>query len=129
MPSKEVVTFWLDMGAPISLLSRVIARRALPDFRTLVKAASCRSIGSSQRFQARRTEAGLAGWCVNDSPGMDSTTREPVPIRAYGCPVGSTPDSIMASFDGMRGWYETESCAGRTPRGAVYRSGTRGTRP
>src|SRR5436190_19857853 len=25
MPSKEVVTFWLDMGAPISLLSRVVA--------------------------------------------------------------------------------------------------------
>jgi hypothetical protein len=35
MPSKEVVTFWLDMGAPISLLpvSRIGAT-ALPDFRT-----------------------------------------------------------------------------------------------
>lgn len=29
MPSKEVVTFWLDMGAPISLLSRVV-RNCLP---------------------------------------------------------------------------------------------------
>lgn len=25
MPSKEVVTFWVDMGAPISLLSLVLA--------------------------------------------------------------------------------------------------------
>jgi len=26
MSCKEVVTFWLDMGAPISLLSRIVAR-------------------------------------------------------------------------------------------------------
>jgi hypothetical protein len=38
---------------------------------------------------------------------MDSTTREPVPIRAYGCPEGRAPVSMVASFDGMRGRYDT----------------------
>lgn len=35
-------------------------------------------------------------------PGMDSTTREPVPIRAYGCPEGKTPVSMKSSFGAMR---------------------------
>src|SRR5687767_10164955 len=57
---------------------------------------SCRSIGSSQRFHDRRMDPGLATSAVNDSPGIDSTTREPVPIRAYGCPEGSLPVSIRS---------------------------------
>jgi hypothetical protein len=34
MPSKEVITFWLDMGAPISLLSQETDATAPLDFRT-----------------------------------------------------------------------------------------------
>src|SRR5215210_4181591 len=37
MSPREVVTFWLDMGAPISLLSRVAGGAALADCRTAVK--------------------------------------------------------------------------------------------
>jgi hypothetical protein len=51
MPSKEVITFWLDMGPPISLPSRIVATapdkvltagqavRAVPRTVTAVKAA------------------------------------------------------------------------------------------
>jgi len=38
MPSKEVITFWLDTGAPISLLSRSCAS-VLVEGRTPVKGA------------------------------------------------------------------------------------------
>ena len=48
----------------------------------------------------------MATSAVNDNPGIDSTTREPEPIRAYGCPEGSLPVSIIASFDGMCGRYD-----------------------
>ena len=34
MPSTEVVTFWLDMGAPISLLSGICRHACSPDCRT-----------------------------------------------------------------------------------------------
>ena len=34
MPSKEVVTFWLDMGAPMSLLSRGSLRLYVEQGRT-----------------------------------------------------------------------------------------------
>ena len=73
--------------------------------------ASVASNASSESASIRSTRRSdgrcLAGSCVNHSPGMESTTREPVPIRAYGCPVGSTPVSTAASIDGMRGRYDT----------------------
>ena len=65
-------------------------------------------IGSSQRFHDRRIEAALDTSAVNDSPGIDSTTREPVPTRANGWPEGSRPVSISASFDDMRGRYDID---------------------
>jgi hypothetical protein len=49
----------------------------------------------------------LATSAVKDNPGMDSTTRGPKPIRAYGCPEGNLPVSIRASADGMRARYDS----------------------
>src|SRR5687767_2612951 len=73
---------------------------------TSMKVRSWRSISPSQRFHDRRIEPGLATSAVNDSPGIDSTTREPEPIRAYGCPESSLPVSMIASSEDMRGRYD-----------------------
>src|SRR5918993_4652177 len=85
---------------------------------TSTKVRSLRSIGASQRFHKRRTVAGLAGSCVNDNPEMDSTTREPLPICAYGWPLGNAPASMWTSFADMRRRYDTYPVGG-TPSGPL----------
>lgn len=68
MPSKEVITFWLDMGAPISLLSRVIARLRSTRVACIVKSARQRqekragqmtgpSVGALSGYFAKRKAA------------------------------------------------------------------------
>ena len=94
-----------DRGVVVGDVNRRAAGRRSARRPTSTNVRSCRLIGSSQRFHDRRIEAALDTSAVNDSPGIDSTTREPEPTRAYGCPEGSLPVSIIASFDGMRGRY------------------------
>src|SRR6476661_2574554 len=64
MPSKEVITFWLDMGAPISLLSRLVARLR---FLGSHAASWHPPPGASRQAYSRR--------CCGEGRLMDGTTR------------------------------------------------------
>src|SRR5688572_262334 len=87
MSCKEVVTFWLDMGAPISLLSRILARPALEKRRMPRQVG--RSVGSALvaeppaggavRLLASDPEHGL-----EDEP-VEMPGRRPCAWRAEGC--------------------------------------------
>ena len=65
MPSKEVITFWLDMGAPIWLLPRVRAAAALEKGRTpgqaVVSAALYRAYtGPARCYGSHHRQGGLS---------------------------------------------------------------------
>jgi hypothetical protein len=59
MPSKEVVTFWLDMGAPISLPSRIWLARSLRNGRTVgqVRRSTYGTVYGMERTTVYLTEA------------------------------------------------------------------------
>jgi hypothetical protein len=74
MPSREVITFWLDMGAPISFLSRAINATVLQDFRTGVKSVRP---GPTEHLRARSplTRCARSSFCLPDAPGRVSEVR------------------------------------------------------
>ena len=95
-------------------------------------AAARRQVGAPAHLGKREVMAGeglepalpgaasaatVAGSAVNDSPGMYSTIRDPVPIRANGCPAGRTPVSMSTMHAIVRRRYAPPH--GRTsPRSA-----------
>lgn len=67
MPSKEVLTFWLGMGAPIWLLSRVIVRLSRSGSHGPSSAADRTSV---QRFARMRVFDPILGFTVAGSGGF-----------------------------------------------------------